>query len=401
MASVTERIGRHGGITWRVQFRIDGRMSSESFKDQRQAVRFGNLVDKIGGTKAREILLVQQSPTSLPTLTEWTGRYLDPASGMLSGVTEGTRADYVRIAHRTFLVHPIGELPLDMISHDEVAQWVTWQEAQHTLRSVRAHDRDKTKPLVKMSAKSVRLAQGLLSQILESAVSHELIPRNQAKGIRLTKGRKAQMTFLTPAEFHVVLACTPDEWKPLVEFLAVSGARFGEVTALTFADLHPETTPPTVTIDKGWQKAAHGVELGAPKTSRSNRTISLPEQIIAKLGTGHNSALIFHSATGKPVDRGHFWTRVWKPTVARANDPEYCSQRGLAPISKQPRIHDLRHSHASWLIAQGVPLTVLQRRLGHESIQTSSDRYGHLMPDVQSIPIAALESALAISATRP
>lgn len=45
---------------------------------------------------------------------------------------------------------------------------------------------------------------------------------------------------------------------------------------------------------------------------------------------------------------------------------------------KRPRIHDLRHTFASWAIRASVPLPVLQRQLGHESIQTTVDRYGHL-----------------------
>ena len=47
-------------------------------------------------------------------------------------------------------------------------------------------------------------------------------------------------------------------------------------------------------------------------------------------------------------------------------------------LAKKPRVHDLRHTNASWLIQAGVPLTVVQRHLGHESIQPTSDRYGHL-----------------------
>ncbi|MDX3849451.1 tyrosine-type recombinase/integrase [Streptomyces sp. AK02-01A] len=51
-------------------------------------------------------------------------------------------------------------------------------------------------------------------------------------------------------------------------------------------------------------------------------------------------------------------------------------KRGL---TKRPRIYDLRHTHASWLIAGKVPLPVIQARLGHESITTTVDRYGHLL----------------------
>ena len=60
---------------------------------------------------------------------------------------------------------------------------------------------------------------------------------------------------------------------------------------------------------------------------------------------------------------------MWVPALVRAKE---------AGLTKKPRVHDLRHTNASWLIQAGVPLTVIQRHLGHESIQTTSDRYGHL-----------------------
>lgn len=47
-------------------------------------------------------------------------------------------------------------------------------------------------------------------------------------------------------------------------------------------------------------------------------------------------------------------------------------------MTPAPRIHDLRHTFASWAIQAGVPLPVIQRQLGHESIQTTVDTYGHL-----------------------
>jgi len=48
------------------------------------------------------------------------------------------------------------------------------------------------------------------------------------------------------------------------------------------------------------------------------------------------------------------------------------------PLGKFPRIHDLRHSHASWLLEDGNGIDVVQRRLGHEKITTTVDTYGHI-----------------------
>ena len=53
-------------------------------------------------------------------------------------------------------------------------------------------------------------------------------------------------------------------------------------------------------------------------------------------------------------------------------------------LTKRPRVHDLRHTHASWMIAAGVDLFILQRRLGHESITTTTETYAHLLPDQQA-----------------
>ena len=76
-----------------------------------------------------------------------------------------------------------------------------------------------------------------------------------------------------------------------------------------------------------------------------------------------------------------FREATWNVAVRKAMDPELCAEEGLPVLTRRPTIHDLRHTHASGLIARGASLTEVQRRLGHESIQTTSDRYGHVAPD--------------------
>ena len=77
--------------------------------------------------------------------------------------------------------------------------------------------------------------------------------------------------------------------------------------------------------------------------------------------------------------------RFWKQAIPEAQ------QRGLR---KAPSLQDLRHTHASWLIAANVPLPAIQRRLGHESITTTVDRYGHLVKELETEALAAIEAAL-------
>jgi integrase len=76
---------------------------------------------------------------------------------------------------------------------------------------------------------------------------------------------------------------------------------------------------------------------------------------------------VFCSTDGKPIDPDNFAHRDWARVLRRAE-------------LRRIRFHDLRHTYASLLIAQGAQPKYIQAQLGHASIQTTFDRYGHLMP---------------------
>ena len=114
--------------------------------------------------------------------------------------------------------------------------------------------------------------------------------------------------------------------------------------------------------------------LGNPKTPKSRRTISISARIAAILeglieGRAAND-FVFVSPTGLPVHNSDFYRRVWQPLM------DELTEDGIASL----RFHDLRHTHVAWLIAGGAPLPHIQARLGHESITTTIDTYGHLLP---------------------
>ncbi len=112
-----------------------------------------------------------------PTLAAWSETYLDPVSGWLGGVTEGTRDGYRKAAGRSFL--PIlGEVPLDRITKQDVARWVHWQESRPSI----------ARPGERVSAKTVLNYQAPLSAMLAAAVEAGHLPGNVARGVRLTAG---------------------------------------------------------------------------------------------------------------------------------------------------------------------------------------------------------------------
>ena len=370
MASVKPYRNPSGETVYRVQFREAGRSRQETFRDpgaEKAAHEFANLIERFGAKAAQEVLERRRGHTSdAPTLRKFTERYLDEGSGMLTGITIRTRIDYRRVA-KSFLPM-LGDLPVDAVSKADVGRWVAWYESQPARYGTG-----------RTAAKTVKNHHALLSAILSAAVADGLRPDNPAHAAKLSKGLRREGVFLTSDDLETILRFIPDRYRALVVFLAGTGCRWGEATAVTWGDLHLTGDPPTVRIERAWKRTGHGaVELGPPKSSRSRRTVSLwPEILDALPPRGKASDLVFQAPQGGMIWHGRFASEVWGPAVTAANDPEQTA----APIGKRPRIHDLRHTHASWLIAGGAPLPYVQARLGHESIQTTVGTYGHLVPD--------------------
>lgn len=96
----------------------------------------------------------------------------------------------------------------------------------------------------------------------------------------------------------------------------------------------------------------------------------LVDLLSAHLKRAPASEFVFCTRDGSPIRRSKFRQRVWKPALKKS---------GLDP---NLRFHDLRHTCASLPIEQGAHPKEIQARLGHSSITTTLDRYGHLMPSL-------------------
>jgi integrase len=397
VASVTPRALATGEIRWRVQGRHAGKMQQATFLEQKGAEQFGALVDRVGWPTARAVLEKrQQSADNVPTVREYVARYLDPSSGLLTGVERGTREGYAAEAERSFL-QTLGEFPIDSITRADVGSWLAWQEKQPVYRD-RNKPADQQKPV---SAKTVRNYHALLSAVLKSAIEDGLRTDNPAYKVRVSRGTKRENVFLSPAEFATLLHFIPERHQRLVLFLAGTGCRWGEATALTWGDIALHGTPPTARITRAWKKQKGGPLLSHPKTSKSRRSVSLFPDLVASMGNpGSSSSYVFQNMQGGAQRYGHFSSRAWVPAVKKAIDVELCTSLGLTPLTRIPTPHDLRHAHASWLIARGIPLPYIQARLGHESITTTVGVYGHLVSDAHDQMASAIATTL-IGVTEP
>jgi integrase len=351
---------------YRVKFRVEGKQRSLTFDSEKGAKAWKKQLDALGAHAA--LALFNRGQVSPLTV----GEYLERHINRLTGVTDGTIRGYRALVKNH--MEPIAHIPLELLDRDAVAHWVN-QLAKE-----------------KSSGKTIANIHGLLSGALNSAVSDKLISDNPCRGMRLprTDHENTEMIFLTREEFEDLFSRIPVHYQPFILTLVGTGMRFGEATALTVGDVDLRTN--SIRIRQAWKKTGLSQkELGPSKTKRSKRTVAMPPQvtqILEPLVDGRSSKeFLFLNQKGRPIGNAFgekTWTKAVREfagdTVKESHDK---SGRKIWVVTKvgkglHPRIHDLRHTFASWAIQSGVPLPVIQRQLGHESITTTVNTYGHL-----------------------
>lgn len=374
MRKPTKHVAANGTVSWKVRYRD----SSKTFygpTGKKDAEEFAGLCASIGPDQAiaylRKRLAVESgvSGTS-PALDEWMQRYIDTRVK----ITDGTRHGYERTYALTWKPL-IGTRLLDTIAYEDVALALIELQTKGGRKGKGYSD------------KSIANAHGLLSAALKEAVAEGKIKANPCDRVKLgqrTSHESAEMYLFTEEEFEALVMKAPEHYRPLIITLAGTGMRWGEAEALTVGDIRFDTRSVRINKAAKWNTSKAQREVGPPKTKRSNRTVTLPDMVIESLEplcTGRKkSDRLFLAPRGGPLRHKSFWSEAWVKS---------CEAIGLD--DPRPRPHDLRHSHASWLIAKNVPLPVIQRRLGHESITTTVDLYGHLSPDIQRAAADAAE----------
>lgn len=227
--------------------------------------------------------------------------------------------------------------------------------------------------------------------ILNAAKRDKLVEDNPFAGIRIGRedhDRHEEQVILTEEEWQLLRGELPNDARgALADFLIGTGARWGEATALAVRHVNPLQR--TVRIARSWQDDGEGgAQLGPTKSRSSRRTIDISARTLVAIEpflAKPRDTLVFGARNGKRLRAPNYWRDVWTPAVSRAQ------AKGL---EKSPRIHDLRHTHVSWLIARNVSLAVVQKRLGHDSINTTIENYFHMLPSGAQAAVDAIDDAL-------
>lgn len=173
------------------------------------------------------------------------------------------------------------------------------------------------------------------------------------------------------------------EWRPFLVCAATTGMRLGELLALRWGDVDWASRRLWVR-----RSVTRNGTIQEPKTRRSVRAVAIAPTLAYELREHRmrspfksDDALIFCTAKGTTLSGVNLVRREFKPALKRA---------GLPSI----RIHDLRHSFASLLIAQGEHPKLISEQLGHASVKITMDRYGHLMDQSYGDASARLDAVL-------
>ncbi len=200
---------------------------------------------------------------------------------------------------------------------------------------------------------------------------------------RVPKPSQKKMLFLDAGQVDAVASAITPRYRPLVYFAAYTGMHAGELVALRVK--HLDLKRGRVTVEESVSDVNGHLKPG-PTKNRKTRQFGIPPSLVAMLKEhlgdrqADPEAFVF-GENGKPMRHGNFYGRHFKPAVRKALPDEL---HGL-------RFHDLRHSCASILLANGEHPKAVQERLGHSSVAITLDRYSHFYKEHEEALIERLE----------
>ena len=229
-----------------------------------------------------------------------------------------------------------------------------------------------------LSPRTVLHCHRVVSQALRWGVRMQVLARNPCDLVDPPRPQRYQARYLDWDEVRVLLAASEGtSYHSLVRFDLLTGLRRSELLGLRWQDVDLERASISVVqtltqLDRG------ELAFGPPKSGRS-RAVSLPDPAVRILSS------ILESGGGKgPVQPGDV---VFQGPGGALLMPDTVTQ-AFGRIARRAgfkglRFHDLRHTHATLLLSEGVNLKVVSERLGHAGIQITADLYAHVTPTIQ------------------
>ncbi|HET6875571.1 MAG TPA: site-specific integrase [Acidimicrobiales bacterium] len=311
------------------------------------------------------------------TLAYWADRWLATTVHLRAT----TRRGY-EMALRTHVLPTFGDEPVSRIDQPAVRAWV----AELAQRG--------------SAPGTIAGARKVLRLVLGTAVEANALAANPCDRVKVPRGPREEMHFLSADQVEALAdavehppvrraghGATPTgrhhfpEYAALIRLAAYSGLRAGEIAGLRVRRL--DLLRGRVEVAETLTDVDGTLVSNATTKSGKVRTVPIPKFIadeLAPLLAGKTpDDYVFTSPEGGPLRNSNFYRRLFRPGVERAGLPG-----GV-------RFHDLRHTYAGFLIAEGAHPKAIMERMGHSSITVTLDRYGHLLPSLEEHLTNALD----------
>lgn len=341
------------GNRWRVRYRTpEGQQRSKSFRLKVDAQRFAADVES-----AKNAGGYVDPNMARPKVGEWAEQWLRDKADL----KPTTRERYAGIL-REHVVPRWGAVRLGEVTHSAVQGWI----------AELAKDR---------APATVRKVHRVLSMVLEAAVKDGRLARNPASGVSLPRPRATEKRYLTHAQVAELAELCGPEYRLVVQFLAYTGLRWGEMAALRVGRVH--FLRRRIEVAESVSPVKGVMTFGSTKGHES-REVPLPRFLALELsaqvaGKGPDE-LVFQGARGGVMRSQTFQRAILTEAAGKLGVP------GFHP-------HELRHTAASLAIASGADVKVVQRMLGHKSATMTLDLYGHLFGDQLDTVADAMDTA--------
>lgn len=345
---------------------VDGRRRRQAFYGKTKA----EVRDKLDA--AREAKRKGTLPARRVTVEQWLTRWLKDGGPSLRPTTR----EHYEAHCRLHLIPTLGRIALDRLTPSDVRALLN------------------AKIEVGLSPRSVHHLRAVLRNALHAAERDGLVYRNVAALAEPPHVPHVEMRTLTPDEvrtFQAAIAGTDDE--ALYITTLSLGLRQGEVLGLRWSDVDLDGR--SLRVSQALQRIDRRFVFVEPKSKTSRRSVRLSTSVVELL-RGHRAQqnqerlrlgpkwldldLVFCGPHGEPLEG----TRVTKRFQA------ILKAAGLPRL----RFHDLRHSSASLLLAQGTPARVVMQRLGHSSISLTLGTYSHVIPELEDQAADAMDRVL-------
>lgn len=410
MASIEPR-----GSSWRVYWRNGGRdgkkesctweLKKAAERAKRIAEAHGHLITADAVTEAVLGTAKGKPASTLPTVAEWSTTWLDAKTR----ISPGQRARYRRMLDARILP-VIGDPHLDEVGGRHVSELINKLREQG------------------LTERTVTRYYSCVHAMLAYAVVERKIDDNPAKRTDFirdlladndTDEDGADHVYLTHDEYALIRSHLAPAARPLADYLAGTGARFGEATAAEVSTI--VRAKGQALIHAAWKRDEIGKWYRGPTKGRRKRAVSigpkLLEQLVPLLARPRTELLFTTPRSGGRWDNANFAKRYWGPAVGAAMrcakhpppappKPKRGPVRALRPdevstcecpgvLRQRPTPHDLRHTHAAWLIAAGHHMKVISRRLGHSSTAITDQVYAGILPELNVAVADSIDEAMA------